>query len=83
MVPAVASTQGKKAKPRKVLKALFKTDAHIVVDRVKGLMKVQILGLDNNCADQTLKPFIDELSATETMEPRTNLNLVYELSTTA
>ena len=65
MVPAMASTQGKKAKLRKALQALFKTDARIVSDRAKGLLIVQILGLDNNCAVRTLKPFLDELSATE------------------
>ena len=83
MVPAVASTQGKKANPSKALQALFKADTRIVPDRAKGLLIVQILGLDKNCADRTLKPFMDELSATETMEPGTNLNLVYEPSATA
>ncbi len=67
MVPAVASTQGKKANPSKALQALFKADARIVPDRAKGLLKVRILGLGNNCTDRALKPFLDELSATETL----------------
>ena len=83
MVPAVASTQGKKANPRKALQALFKADARIVSDHAKGLMKVRNLGLGSNCADRVLKPFLDELSVTENMKPGTNLHLVYEPSTTA
>ena len=80
MVPAVASAQGKKTNPRKALQALFEADAGIIPDRAKGLLKVRILGLGNNCADQALKTLPDELSAIETVYPGTNLKLVYELS---
>ena len=80
MVLAVASAQGKKTNPRKALQALFEADASIIPDRAKGLLKLQILGLGSNCADRSLKPLLDELSATETMYPGTNLKLVYELS---
>ena len=80
MVPAVVSAQGKKPNPRKALQALFEADASIIPDHAEGLLKVRILGLGSNCADRALKPLLDELSATETVYPGTNLKLVYELS---
>lgn len=83
MVPAAAMAQGKKANPRKALHALFKTDARIVCDRAKGFLNVRILGLRSNGADRVIKPFLNELSATDNVQHGTNLNLVYEPSAAA
>ena len=80
MVPAVVSAQGKKPNPRKALQALFNADANMVPDHDRGVLKIQILGLGSNCVDRALKPLLDELSATETEYPGTNLKLVYELA---
>ncbi len=80
MIPAVAGAQGKKTNPRKALQRLFDADANIIPDHDKGLLKVQILGLGSNCVDRALIPLLDELTATETVYPGTNLKLVYELA---
>ena len=80
MVPAVAGAQGKKPNPRKALQALFGADANIIPDHDRGTLTIQILGWGSNCVDRSLRPLLDELSATETVCPGTNMKLVYELS---
>ena len=80
MVPSVAAAQGKIPNARIALQELFTADANIIPDHRQGILKVQILGLGSNCTDRALKPLLDELTATQTVYPETNLKLVYEMS---
>ncbi len=83
MMPPVIEAQGKKPNARKLLAALMTADANILPDPENGILRVQILGLASNAADQALLPLIDQLNQTETVYPGTSLRLVYEMAGTS
>ena len=73
MMPPVIEAQGKKPNARKLLAALMTADANILPNPENGILRVQILGLASNAADQALLPLIDQLNQTETFYPGTSL----------
>ena len=83
MMPFVIEAQGKKSNARKLLAALMTADANILPDPENSILRIQILGLASNAADQALLPLIDELNQTETVYPGTSLRLVYEMAGTS
>ena len=80
MMPPLMSAQGKKRNSRKLLQALFTSDANVIPDHGKGILKVQILGLAANCMDEAVECLLDELNKTETRYPGTELKMVYEVA---
>ena len=79
MVPVI-TTQGKKPNARRLLSALLTSDANIIPQPAKRILRIQLLGLGSDACDRMLAPLVEELNATRTIYPGTDLRLVYELA---
>ena len=79
MAPVVAA-QGKKPNARRLLRALLTSAANIIPEPAPGILRVQLLGLGNDACDRMLAPLIEELNATRTIYPGTELRLVYQMA---
>ena len=80
MMAPVITTQGKKPNARRLLRALLTSDANIIPVPANGILRIQLLGLGSDACDRMLAPLVEELNATRTIYPSTNLRLVYELA---
>ena len=80
MMAPVLTAQGKKPNARRLLRALLTSDANIIPEPAEEVLRIQLLGLGSNACDQMLVPLIEELNATRTLYPGTELRLVYELA---
>ena len=80
MMAPVITTQGKKPNARRLLRALLTSDANIIPVPAKGILCIQLLGLGSDACDRMLAPLVEELNATCTIYPGTDLRLVYELA---
>ena len=79
MAPDIAA-QGKKPNARRLLRALLTSDANIIPVPANRILRIQLLGLGSDACDRMLAPLIEELNATNTIYPGTDLRLVYELA---
>ena len=80
MMAPIITTQGKKPNARRLLRALLTSDANIIPVPAKGILCIQLLGLGSDACDRMLAPLVEELNATRTIYPGTDLRLVYELA---
>ena len=80
MMAPVITTQGKKPNARRLLRALLTSDANIIPVPANGILRIQLLGLGSDACDRMLAPLVEELNATRTIYPGTDLRLVYELA---
>ena len=80
MMAPVITTQGKKPNARRLLRALLTSDANIIPVPAKGILCIQLLGLGSDACDRMRAPLVEELNATRTIYPGTDLRLVYELA---
>ena len=65
---------------RAILRALFQSDADLLVDKAAGTLTVQLHHLANHAHDAALKPLLAELNETQTICPGTDLQLVYTIA---
>ena len=79
MMAAVAGAQGAKQRPRRPLAELFRSDADIIPEPERGILRVRILGTASNAGDAAIAGLLEELNRTGTTFPGTGLRLVYEL----
>ena len=80
MMTPVLTAQGKKPNARRLLRALLTSDANIIPQPDEGILRIQLLGLGSDSCDRMLAPLIEELNATCTIYPGTELRLVYEFA---
>ena len=80
MMTPVLTAQGKKPNARRLLRALLTSDANIIPQPGAGILRIQFLGLGSDACERMLAPLIDELNATATIYPGTELRLVYEMA---
>ena len=80
MMAPVITTQGKKPNARRLLRSLLTSDANIIPEPAEGILRIQLLGLGSDSCDRMLAPLVEELNATNTIYPGTELRLVYELA---
>ena len=80
MMAPVITTQGKKPNARRLLRALLTSDANIIPLPAQGILRIQLLSLGSDACDRMLAPLVEELNATRTFYPGTDLRLVYELA---
>jgi len=66
---------------RKVLQALYQTDADIIPDYEKKTLTVQLHHMANKAMDKIIEKICLELNSTETIFPRTNLRLILKVGT--
>jgi hypothetical protein len=64
---------------RRLLQALYTTEADLLPDPENGTLTVRLHHLANASSDAAIQKLCDELNATETMFPRTNLRLVLKV----
>jgi hypothetical protein len=64
---------------RRLLCALYTTEADLLPDPDAGILTVRLHHSANAATDQAIKKLCEELNATETVFPRTNLRLVLKL----
>ena len=83
MTLPIIHAQGKKPNSRKPLQAMMTADADILPDPDNRVLEVRLLGLGTDAQDRHIAPLLDELNATETVYPGTNLRMVYTSSATA
>ena len=80
MMAPVLTAQGKKPNARRLLRALLTSDANIIPQPDEGILRIQLLGLGSDSCERMLAPLIEELNATCTIYPGTELRLVYEFA---
>ena len=80
MMAPVIGAQGKKPNARRLLRALLTSDANIIPEPAHDILRIQLLGLGSDACDRMLAPLIQELNATRTIYPGTQLRLVYEMA---
>jgi len=64
---------------RSLLRAIYRTEADLVPDNEKGTLTVRLHHLANCSGDEAVRHLCDELNATDTVFPGTNLRMFYEL----
>jgi hypothetical protein len=64
---------------RRLLRALYTTEADLLPDPAAGTLTVRLHHAANAATDQAIAKLCEELNATETPFPRTNLRLVLKL----
>ena len=64
---------------RSLLQALYKTEADILPDHEAGTLTVRLHHSANASTDAVIQKLCDELNETETLFPRTNLRLIYNV----
>lgn len=67
---------------RRLLRALYTTEADLLPDPEAGILTVRLHHGANAATDQVTAKLCEELNATETAFPRTNLRLVLKLGST-
>jgi len=67
---------------RRLLRALYTTEADLLPDPEAGTLTVRLHHGANAATDQVIEKLCEELNATETVFPRTNLRLVLKLGST-
>ena len=67
---------------RRVLRALYTTEADLVPDTDARTLTARLHHCANAATDQMIEKLCQELNATETIFPRTNLRLVLKLGPT-
>jgi hypothetical protein len=67
---------------RRLLRALYTTEADLLPDPDAGTLTVRLHHGANAVTDQVIEKLCEELNATETVFPRTNLRLVLKLGST-
>lgn len=67
---------------RRLLRALYTTEADLLPDPDAGILTVRLHRGANAVTDQAIAKLCAELNATETVFPRTNLRLVLQLGST-
>jgi hypothetical protein len=64
---------------RSLLQAVYRTEADLLPDLAAGTLTVRLHHLANASSDSAIQKLCEELNATETLFPRTDLQLVFQL----
>lgn len=67
------------AEARTLLRALYATEADLLPDYQERTLTVRLHHMPQRCTDVAIQKLCDELNATETLFPRTNLRLIFKL----
>ena len=79
MAQIVCSHLSRKDEARRLLQALYKTEADLLPDPEQGTLTIRLHHLANASEDLAVGKLCGELNATETIFPGTKLRLVYEM----
>jgi uncharacterized small protein (DUF1192 family) len=79
MANSLRETLGHPDEARRLLQALYATEADLLPDPKAGTLTVRLHHLANASSDAAIRKLCDELNATETVFPRTNFRLILKL----
>ena len=79
MANLLRDTHSQPDQARRLLQALYQSEADLVPDPRQQTLTVYLHHMTNPAADQAVLNLCDELNATETLFPQTNLRLVFKL----
>ena len=79
MAQVLKETMSRNDDARTLLRAINRTEADLLPDHDKGVLTIRLHHLANRTSDDAIGRLCDELNATETIFPGTNLRLFYEL----
>jgi hypothetical protein len=79
MANSLRETLGHPDEARRLLQALYATEADLLPDPVTGTLTVRLHHLANAASDAAIEKLCEELNTTETVFPRTSLRLVFIL----
>jgi len=79
MVNIVREVMSREYDARSLLRDIYQMEADLVPDPSKGTLTVSLHHMTTQSADQTVRHLCEELTATETVFPGTNLTMVYRL----
>ncbi|MCP4298010.1 MAG: hypothetical protein GY786_20675 [Proteobacteria bacterium] len=79
MVSILRETMSHPDEARSLLRGIYNTEADIIPDKEAGTLTVRLHQMANHCSSESTRHLCDELNATETVFPGTNLRLIYEL----
>ena len=79
MVNIVRQTMSRQEDARSLLRGLYATEADILPDHEEMTLKVRLHQPANRCSAFTIGHLCQELNATKTKFPGTDLRLVYEM----
>ncbi len=79
MANGLSQTLGHPDEARRLLQALYATEADLLPDPKAGTLTVRLHHLANASSDAAIQKLCEELNATETVFPRTNLRLVLKV----
>ncbi len=66
---------------RSLLRALYATEADLLPDYEQQTLTVRLHHMANRSADEAIQKLCDEINATETLFPRTELRMIFKLGT--
>jgi hypothetical protein len=64
---------------RSLLKSLYKSEADLIPNEMERTLTVRLHHMANHASDSAIKKMCSELNATETIFPRTDLRIIFEL----
>ena|SRR5437870_886263 len=82
MANVLRETMSHPDEARSLLRALYTTEVDLLPDYQQNTLTVRLHHLAQRASDQAIRKLCDELNETETLFPRTDLRLIFELGTT-
>ncbi len=79
MTLAIKEKMSQKDQARSLLQAIYKNEADLEPNYNEKTLIVRLHNLANQASSESIRHFLDELNATETIFPGTDLRLIYEL----
>lgn len=79
MAHTLKEKMSRQADARALLRAIYSTEADLLPDEKEGTLTVRLHNMTSRTHDIAVSHLCDELNATETTYPGTNLRLIYEL----
>lgn len=79
MANIVRQSMSRQDDARSLLRSLYATEADIIPDQTGQQLTIRLHQPANRCSAESILHLIEELNATQTVFPGTNLRLVYEL----
>ena len=64
---------------RRLLKAIYQTEVDLIPDEKNKILIVKLHHLANHCSDNSIQYLCDEINATDTIFPGTELRLFFTL----
>lgn len=81
MVNVLREKMSREDDGRALLRGLYKTEVDLIPDEENKTLTVKLHHQANHCSDKSIRHLCDELNATDTVFPGTDLRLIYKLGT--